>query len=311
MFDLRYHLASLAAVFIAIAVGIVIGVAIASGGGVDDATKVFQEGRIRDLEGDLEAAQERAASSERQEEAMLDLLDEVYPSLMSYRLDGKSIALLFLGPVDGGVRSAVEKTLTDTGAGNPERVAALDFPIDVGSLDEILADDPALAEYRGDGRLGDLGEALASELVLGGTTPLWDALSGALVEARTGGLEVPVDGVVVVRSWSPEETDDPAEQGRNNETEALITGLLKGLGDGGVPAVGVEATAAEPSTIDLYRGLGISSVDDIDKLAGRVALGLLLDGAEGGHYGVKDSADDGVAPALEPLALVPAVTVAG
>ena len=38
MFDLRYHVASLAAVFIALAVGIVIGVAIASGGSVEDAT---------------------------------------------------------------------------------------------------------------------------------------------------------------------------------------------------------------------------------------------------------------------------------
>jgi hypothetical protein len=313
MFDLRYHLASLAAVFVAIAVGIVIGVAIASGGGVDDATKAVQEDTIRELESRLQSAEDRADRSEGQEEAIADLMGEVYPALMADRLDGKRLVLLFLGPVDGGVRSAVERTLTDAGAGNPERVAALAFPIDVEELDGILASDPAFEEYRGDARLGALGEALASELVVGGETPLWDALAGALVEARTGGLELPADGVVVVRSWLPEEGDevDPVEEGRANQTEALIAGLVKGLSDEGVPVVGVEASTADPSTIDLYRSLGVSSVDDVDRLPGRVALGLLLAGADGGHYGVKESADDGVAPPLDPLPVFPAATVAG
>lgn len=311
MFDLRYHLASLAAVFIAIAVGIVIGVAIASGGGVDDATKVFQADRIRELEGQLDAAREQADRSGDQERAIGDLMEEVYPTLMADRLSGKRIALLFLGPVDGGIRSAVEKTLTDTGAGSSERVAALEFPIDVEELDAILASDPALADYRGDAHLGDLGEALANELVRGVETPLWNALSGVLVGQRTGALDLPVDGVVVVRSWTPDSTEDPEKQGRINQTEALITGLLRGLDAQEVPAVGVEASTADPSTIDMYRSLGVSTVDDVDRLPGRVALGLLLAGADPGHYGVKSSADDGVAPPLDPLTLVAAGSVAG
>jgi hypothetical protein len=311
MFDLRYHLASLAAVFVAIAVGIVIGVAIASGGGVDDATVAVQGDQIRALKDELEAARERADRSENQERAIGDLMEEVYPTLMAGRLENRRIALLFLGPVDGGIRSAVEKTLTDTGAGSSERVAALELPIDVEELDAILAADPALAELVGDARLGDLGEALAAELVAGGETPLWSALSGVLVGQRTGALDAPVDGVVVVRSWTPEETDDPATQGRINQTEALLIGLLRGLDAQGVPTVGVESWTADPSTIDAYRGLGISSVDDVDRLPGRVALGLLLAGADPGHYGVKSSADDGVAPPLDPLTLVASASLAG
>ena len=60
--------------------------------------------------------------------------------------------------------------------------------------------------------------------------------------------------------------------------------------------VGVETTAEDASAIDLYRTQGVSSVDDVETLAGRVALALLLAGGTPGHYGVKDSAADGVAP---------------
>ena len=58
-------------------------------------------------------------------------------------------------------------------------------------------------------------------------------------------------------------------------------------------------TSEQNSAIDLYRRQGISSIDDVEALAGRVALALLLAGGEPGHYGVKDSASDGVAPPVD------------
>ena len=61
----------------------------------------------------------------------------------------------------------------------------------------------------------------------------------------------------------------------------------------------MESTSAQDSAIDLYRTQGVSSVDDVETLAGRVALAFLLAGGESGHYGVKDSASDGVAPPVD------------
>jgi hypothetical protein len=52
---------------------------------------------------------------------------------------------------------------------------------------------------------------------------------------------------------------------------------------------------------EAYRGEGISSVDNVDTPAGRVALAFVLAGGEPGHYGIKDSATDGVAPPVETL----------
>lgn len=58
---------------------------------------------------------------------------------------------------------------------------------------------------------------------------------------------------------------------------------------GGVRVVAGEARATEPSLVPLFRRLELSSVDNADEAAGRVALVFLLAGAEG-HYGVKGTA---------------------
>lgn len=296
MLDLRYHLASLAAVFVAIAVGIVIGVAIASGGGVDDATKALQESQIRALNDELEAVRERAGRSEEEEQAMRELVERAYPALVAGRLADRAVAIVFLGPIDAGVRPAVERTLVDAGAEAPLRVVALDLPVDLEAVDELLLGDPALAPYAGLANVDALGAALARELVAGGETPFLDTLAPVLVVERSGALSEPADAVVVARSWVPEETDDPVEEGRQNQNEALVYAALRGLEAQAMPVVGAETSDADPSAIGLYRRLGLASVDHVDTITGRVALAVLLAGGEGGHYGTKPTAEAALPP---------------
>ena len=79
----------------------------------------------------------------------------------------------------------------------------------------------------------------------------------------------------------------------------FLAGFYSGLIAAPVPVVGVETTDARRSTVKAYQRNGISSVDDVDEAIGRFALVLLMDGAKAGHYGVKQSAADGVLPPLE------------
>ncbi len=298
MFDFRYHLVSLAAVFIALAVGILLGAAIS--GKLGDAEDALMKDRLASLNDQL--TQERAKSDlvEHRSDAAQELLNGAYPSLMDGKLEGNGYTVLFLGPVDGGVRSAVERTLTDAGAGSPVRLVALDTPIDPDELDSRLNGDEQLARYAQDGGdFGDLGEALGRDLVEGDGTPLWTSLSSSLIEERSGTTSSPVDGAVVAQTWQPPETEGDAEQkSKTDATQSLFEGLVRGLEDSGVPVVGVQTTSAEDD-LTLFRQQGVSSVDDVDALAGRLALALLLAGGQPGHYGVKDSATDGVAPPIE------------
>jgi hypothetical protein len=300
MFDFRYHLVSLAAVFIALAVGILLGAAIS--GKLGDAEDALMKDRVKSMSDQL--TQERARSDiiERRSEAAQELLTDAYPALMANRLEGKGFAVLFLGPVDGGVRSALERALADADAGSPVRLVALDTPVDPQELDSALQGDELLAQYaEGGDDFGALGEALGSDLIEGDGTPLWTALSSRLIEERSGTTSIPVDGVIVVQTWhEPDSQGDVDQQSRTRATESLFEGLMRGLENSSLPIVGVQTTGAE-ADLALFRQQGVSSVDDVDTLAGRLALALLLQGAQPGHYGVKDSATDGVTPPIEPV----------
>jgi hypothetical protein len=300
MFDFRYHLVSLAAVFIALAVGILLGAAIS--GKLGDAENALMKDRVKSMSEQL--TQERARSDiiERRSEAAEELLTDAYPALMANRLEGKGFAVLFLGPVDGSVRSALERALADADAGSPVRLVALDTPVDPQELDSALQGDELLARYaEGGDDFGSLGEALGRDLIEGNDTPLWTALSSRLIAERSGTTSIPVDGAVVVQTWhEPDSEGDADQQSRTRATESLFEGLMRGLESTSLPVVGVQTTSAE-GDLALFRQQGVSSVDDVDTLAGRLALALLLQGAQPGHYGVKDSATDGVAPPIEPV----------
>lgn len=301
MFGLRYHVASLAAVFLALAVGILLGVAVS--GKVSEAEDSFERGELDRLEQELEDANARADAAGRRGEAAEELVEKAYPALVDRRLEEAGFAVLFLGPADGGVRAAVERTLTDADSGDPVRMVALDVPIDALELQDTLRGNELLAAYAGEaGDFGELGRELGVELVEGGETPLWSALSSELVEERSGTSSPAVDGAVVVYSWDQPTADGSEEAGeRARATRTLMNGLVDGLDRSGLPVVGV-ATSSQPEALsDLYREQGISSVDDIDTLLGRLALALLLAGADPGHYGLKDTARDGVVPPIDPL----------
>src|SRR4051794_2142655 len=289
MFDLRYHVASLAAVFPALVIGIPVRGGIADRGYVDKAQRGLLEQRIAKLRSDLSDARTHADNLAAQQRATQAFVTDTYPELMANRLHGKRIALVFLGPSNAHVQASLEQALSDAGASGWVRVRALKLPLDVGQIDNTLAGVPALARYVGDARLPALGKSLAEELVAGGKAPLWSSLAEQIVAERAGSEKRPADGVIVVRTAGKQ----------YDGTARFLAGFYSGLIAAPVPVVGVETTDGTPSTVKTFQRNGISSVDDVDEAIGRFALTLLLDGAKAGHYGVKPSAADGVLPPLE------------
>jgi hypothetical protein len=289
MFDLRYHVASLAAVFLALIIGILVGVGISDP--VDNAKTSLLEHQVADLRRQLDATAQQAGTVDREQDAARTYINQTYPALVHNRLRGRNVAVVFVGSFSGGVRSDVTRALRDA-AGQQLRLRALKVPIDAPQIDKILTSHPEIGGFTGQGRFEALGRALGQELMLGGDTPLWNVLTDSLVEQQGGGTKDPADGVIVVRTAKPQ----------RDGTSRYLHGLYSGLASAGVPAVGVEATNTPTSAVPVYRQTGLSSVDDIDTPAGRLALVLLLDGASGGQYGLKKTADDGVLPPLQTTA---------
>ena len=223
MFDLRYHVASLAAVFIALIIGIVVGVGISGKGFVSDSERSLFNERIADLKSRLDSATKRDTDLVREQRAAQAFVQDAYPALMAGRLKGTNSGIVFAGPIDGRVRSQVEQALSDAGAGPPVRVRALKLPIDPPTLRRALAGHPALAALATQKRIGDLGRRLGAEMVAGGDSPLWQLLSAQLVEERSGNDKPPLDGVVIGRSVPPQ----------SGATARFLAGFYAGLGCAG------------------------------------------------------------------------------
>jgi Copper transport outer membrane protein, MctB len=292
MFDLRYHVASLAAVFIALVIGILVGVGISSQGVISTNERDVLNERIAELKRERDSLRQRASDLSRAQRAAQTFVERTYPALMSGRLRATRVAVLFVGSVDGGLRSEIDQTLVDADSPGVTRLRALKVPLDVRAVDRILASRRALARYVGTRHLDDLGSAMAAEFVAGGRTPLWNALTRQLVEERDGSAQEPIDAVVVVRSA-------PAQQ---RGTSQFLGGLYKGLTGSGASVIGAESAGSQVTAIETYRKYGLSSVDDVDTRAGRLALAVLLAGGEEGHYGVKATAD-GLLPPVEPVSV--------
>ncbi|MGH2995876.1 MAG: copper transporter, partial [Gaiellaceae bacterium] len=204
MFDLRYHVASLAAVFLALIVGILVGVALSNPDLVEQTELDLQQEQIARLNEQLDDARSRVD----QQRAAESFVDAAYDAVMSDRLAGRQIVVVFVGSVKRGpgLNSAVERALADAGA-DVVRLRALTVPVDAEALQSRLAGRPALAGYLGEDHLSDLGRDLGRELVEGGETPLWDVLAGDLVAERRGPAQPEADGVVVLRSSGPQAGD--------------------------------------------------------------------------------------------------------
>jgi hypothetical protein len=198
----------------------------------------------------------------------------------------------------------VEGALADAGAGAPTRVVALDVPVDAAELAAALEGDELLAGYADDeGDFSNLGRDLGREMVEDDET-LWTMLQSQLVEEQSGSASAPIDAAVVVSTWTPpEEAGDEDSAAEAEATASLLEGVVSGLDGAGIPVVGVAESEAPAALLEGYRDQGISSVDTIDDSAGRLALALLLAGAEPGHYGLRDEATDGVIPPIEPLSV--------
>lgn len=289
MFDLRYHVASLTAVFLALVIGILVGVGISGRGFVTDAERDNFNDRLAALDEQLREEELAVEDLELRQEAAQEFVESAYPVLAERRLEGDNVAVLVVGSYDETLNRVREAVAAADGA--LVRVRAVSVPIPTGEIQSALLSDADTGEFVGEDELGDLGRELGDELVEGGETPLWDLLTPDLVGQREGSSEVEVDAVVVIRQATPQQ----------RETARFLAGLYRGLAGTGRPVVGVEPTRVLQSAIPTFSRAGLSTVDGVDTPMGALALILLLAGPDSGDFGIRDTAVDGVLPTLEPL----------
>ena len=286
MFDFRYHALSLAAVFLALVVGLLLGVAIGD--------KELVSSARSDLRSSLRADVRKADQERDEAKALLQeqeqFADEAFPILTRDQLRGRRIGLVVLGD-DDAAPDMIRRALEPSGA-NLALVAVVRENVELqaladrarGTRYEDVAQDPEL--------LDDLGRRIGIQMVLGGMlvrqlrTALLDPLSGSFGD---------LDGVIVMRP-----SDKPEDQEAADRLAELQDGIARGLVQTGIKVVGVERRESDPSSIGWYRDREMSTVDNIDEQAGRAAMVFVLAGAQGA-YGRDEGAQDLLPPVVGPV----------
>jgi hypothetical protein len=298
--DFRYHLVSLVAVFLAIALGIVIGTTALNGQVLDDLEEQvsgLQEDK-RSLEDTTRALEERLDTGDLFEEA-------VGPALVEGTLTGSSVVLVLDGEdVTDETVEAVELLVDQAGGTVTGTLRLTDAYADPAKESELQS------YVTGPGRpatvtlpeTDDTGELVAAVLAQVLVVPPVDApppdsaqLSSVL--AGLSALDVltqespairPAQHVVVLTAGVPE--GDDAED-RVSTLVELVT-ALDAAGSGAVVA-GDAAAAREEGLVGVIRAdpevsALVSTVDNVEAAAGRISTVLAL-GQEGegtsGKYG--------------------------
>jgi hypothetical protein len=275
-YSARYHATSLIAVFLALAIGILIG---AEFGG--DALTNTRKDLEHSLTGNLRDARARADQLSGELGRANEFSSRVYPVLVRDKLRGRRIGLVALGDLPDDVSSAIETALGQTGA-RLVGVGVVREPVDT----QALAGDLAKTRFADIARNPDtqtaFGVGVGRQLVRGGT--LVEVVRSHLFSRASGNFGS-LDGVIVVRN-QPQDMG-PVQRGTAGRLESA---LASGMTATRTPAVGVESSGAEPSSISFFQGNDLSSVDDVDLVGGQLATVFALLGAEG-SFGVKGSAD--------------------
>ncbi|MDO8848569.1 MAG: copper transporter [Coriobacteriia bacterium] len=272
MYNLRYHIASLVAVFIALSVGLLLGTVVAERGMITDQTT--------ELVADLQARFDEISAQNAELEAGLArdraFAESAVAPLTAGQLAGRNVAIIVgTGRVDG--IAAVSEAVS--GAGGTTLTAALMTP----ALGLDAVEPEGLAGYfqlrgiemaePGEELERQVAEALVAEWRAGADQPLTQLLaSTGLLSIESSDGTATVDAVVLMGS-------------QESGCDAFGLALGRSMDAAGGVALGAESSAADGGCAAVCSAEGLSAVDHVATAQGRFSLVWILAGRAEGYFG--------------------------
>lgn len=286
MIDFRYHLVSIVSIFLALAVGIVLG----AGPLKEDIgnSLTTEVGKLRDdkaaLRTEVDAATEAAKARD-------EFTAAGNRTLLADRLSGTTIAVVVLPGADGNLVRDTTSTLTAAGATIGSTVTVLDSWVDAdkqtfrATLAEQLAPGLGIPVEGGEGQLMD---AVLARALLTKAGSDRTGVAAAMEGLRTGELVryTPdqvraATGAVVISG--PVTGGDAAERDTKTAQLSGLSGALDAAGSGGVLVSATPARADTPqkSVVGVSRQNAdqsklLSTVDDAEIPMGQASIVFAL-----------------------------------
>ena len=281
MFSFRYHAISLVAVFLALGIGVLLGVSIGEGGVVSGARESLEDS----LRGDLDNERSKVADARRELGIRDSFERQAYPGLVGDLLPRFRVGILAVGNLPSGYAESIREGVEPAGA-QIESISVVRAPLALGRIAGALKGTSLAGLKEDPDALGRFARRLGRQLVNGGGLP--ERVQHQLFSSSRG-VYRGLDGVVLVRDR------DNLSGAEKAAEDTLEKALIDGLESTDKEIVGVELRSTDPSQVPFMASRGLATVDDVDLVAGRTALVYALLGAEG-QFGIKRSADQLLPP---------------
>ncbi|MEJ5946508.1 copper transporter [Pseudokineococcus basanitobsidens] len=317
MIDFRYHLVSLVSVFIALAIGVVLGA-----GPLRDSIGDTLSSQVDLLRDDRVQLQDQVTSLTSEVEGRDATIEALAPAAVDGALTGTRTVVLTLPGADADLAGELADDLEDAGGDVTGVVAVQQAWTDPDGADarrRVVASLPELALAPVAGEDPEISTALAAALAGSVTTPdaalvgtasatgtqVLDALVAADLVALRGDPSLRAGSALVVAPGGGSVAVTASADGAATVADADL-GLLSALADtaGAVVLTSPEGAAPGTGLLAALRGddlaATVSGVDDAGTAAGAVGVVLALrEQVEGGagQYGAR-SGDGGVLPPL-------------
>jgi len=283
MIDLKYHIVSIVAIFIALGMGILIGSTIVG----NDVMVAQQQKIISSLErqfADLREHESKLMAEDVKKSKMITQYENFAQSMLvpvvTGQLKGRNVAVIVSG--NQAMPSGIINTLGLAGANLNSQAMVLE---NINMKDSILRSrliDYFALEYNTTSDV--LRQQVAQSLALQVTNRADSALNVFLEENKlvkmTYSNDQPIDTVILIGG------SDTLGQ---SYPEGFDSSLIKALLDQGIQVIGAERSDVRFSYMKYYQKFSISTVDNIDMSVGQISLVLALNG-QPGNYGIKSNA---------------------
>ncbi|MHB1063341.1 MAG: copper transporter [Georgenia sp.] len=328
MIDFRYHIVSLIAVFLALAVGIVLGA-----GPLNSTIGDSLTGQVDDLRADRERLRGDLEGAVADVTERTTYIESAAPVLLADRLTDRGVMVVTLPGADPGDVESVRNDLATAGARLTGEVAVTEAWTDpdsrafrqsfagqlLGYLDPQPAQDVdvetifglALGHALTDAAVAEPGQEPAGDTLSTDAVTLLDLLTSANVPLVTVTSELtgPADATVLV---GPRPAEAPAETTPAEEVDALRevlaahVRLAAALGEV-APAVTVGAAVTDLDLVEAVRAddaasATVTTVDSVGEVTATIstplAVAVSISGARG-HYGFQSGAEDPMPPRVD------------
>ena len=295
MIDFKFHVFSLVAIFLALGIGIVIGITLVGDEALVKEQKVIIDRLEEDfkmLRGQSRETQKEVAAFKNSNNTYQKFVQAILPALVKDRLKGQNVVIITTSHYE-----CIDSLINSLYLAGANVISSTKFNTSFNFSDQkarlLIYEKLGIKTTKSSSQLAiDVAEYIAHGILHGLEPKILTFLEEIDIIQFKGGFADSLDSVIILGG---------SQNKRDNLAKLIDLPIISYFLKAEVKVAGTELSEVPYSVVPLYQTKKIITVDNIDTAIGQAALILALDNMPG-HYGIKSTADC-ILPPLDEVAV--------